>query len=82
LFQELDVATTTYRAPKIALRRYKKRGDRYVVDSRFTLTSEKQALDFASTIHKWFDEGGSGHTLVVEPGSAPRGTQGGEPPDE
>lgn len=82
LYQELDLATQTYRAPKVALRRYKKRGDRYVVDSRFTLTSDKQALDFAAATQAWFADRGAGRVLDVKPGSLPRGPGVGEPPDE
>jgi len=86
LYQDLDPNDpSAYRAPKIALRRYKKRGDRYVVDTRFTLTTDKQALEFAAAIGTWFSSEGAGRTLEVQAGSVPRAAVGSgvdEPPPE
>lgn len=80
LFQEYDAETSTYRSPKVSLRRYRKRGGRFVVDKHLTLSHEKQALDLARAIEGWFSASGSGRTLEVQPGSAPRAGKAGEAP--
>jgi hypothetical protein len=60
LCQELDVATGQYKAPKVSLRRYRKRGDAYVVDKHLTLSSGAQATSLARALLGWFEDGGLG----------------------
>jgi hypothetical protein len=45
-------------APRVSLRRYKKRGGRFIVDKHFTLTTSAQALSCATAISAWFGPGG------------------------
>lgn len=81
LFQEHDPDSDGWRAPKVSLRRYRKRGGKFVVDKHLTLSTGKQAVDFARAIEGWFADAGPGHTQEVQPGSAPRpGRGGGEAP--
>lgn len=77
LFQEHDPDTGGWRPPKVSLRRYRKRGGKFVVDKHLTLSTEKQAVDFARTIDGWFSDAGPGRTQEVKPGSAPRPGRGG-----
>jgi hypothetical protein len=53
LAREADPAGTL-QAPRVVLRRYKKRGGRYVVDKHFNLTTARQARALASTLLSWF----------------------------
>jgi hypothetical protein len=80
LFQEHDTESGGWRAPKVSLRRYRKRGGKFVVDKHLTLSTEKQAVDLAKAIEGWFSDGGAGRTLEVKPGSEPRPGRGGEAP--
>lgn len=57
LARERDVATGEFRAPRVSLRRYKRRAGRFVVDKHFTLTTRAQATALASAIAGWFPEG-------------------------
>ena len=59
LFQEADGAGG-WRAPKVSVRRYRKRGKTYVVDKHLTLSTSKQALDLANAVVAWFAPGGPG----------------------
>ena len=45
--------------PRVSLRRYKKRGGRFIVDKHFTLTTSAQALSFAAALGQWFGPGGA-----------------------
>jgi hypothetical protein len=80
LFQERDQEAGGWRAPKVSLRRYRKRGGRLLVEKHLTLSTEKQAMDLAAAIQGWFGEEGPGRTGEVQPGSAPRPGRGGESP--
>ena len=60
LFQELDKKTEEWRAPKIAIVRYKKFNGMYRKQSGFNISSEKQARAIVEAIEGWFDEGGAG----------------------
>jgi hypothetical protein len=53
LFQEIDTATGEWRAPKVSLRRYRKRAGRYVVDKHFTLSSGRQARALKDALESW-----------------------------
>ena len=56
-FQELDRQKEEWRAPKIAIVRYKKSGGVYRKQSSFNISSEKQARAIVATIDKWFPQG-------------------------
>src|SRR4051794_29718388 len=55
LFQEAD-GEGGWRAPKVSIRRYRKRGKGYVVDKHLTLSTAKQALALADAVRSWFPE--------------------------
>ena len=57
LFQEIDPASGEPRAPKLGLRRFKKRGGRWVLDKHFVLSSGRQARALAGAIAAWFPAG-------------------------
>jgi len=59
-FQELDRQKDEWRAPKVAIVRYKKSGGVYRKQSSFNISSEKQARAIVETIEKWFPPGGDG----------------------
>lgn len=80
LFQEHEPETGGFRAPKVSLRRYRKRGGRFIVDKHLTLSTEKQAADLARAIAGWFGPSGPGRTQTVQPGSAVRPGRSGEAP--
>jgi hypothetical protein len=66
LYQELDKASGQYRAPKIAIVRFKKWKGAYRKQSSFNVSSEKQARQITDVFEKWYakmsvapaDEGG------------------------
>ena len=54
LYQELDRKSDTWRAPKIAIVRYKKWNGVYRKQSGFDISSEKQARAIVAAIEKWY----------------------------
>lgn len=54
LYQELDRKSDTWRAPKIAIVRYKKWNGVYRKQSGFNISSEKQARAIVAAIEKWY----------------------------
>jgi hypothetical protein len=57
LARERDPATGAFSSPRVSLRRYKRRGGRFVVDKHFTLTNGAQALALMTAIERWFPIG-------------------------
>ncbi len=57
LSRERDPATGEMRAPRVSLRRYKKRGGKFIVDKHFTLTTGVQAKALVDVLRGWFDSG-------------------------
>ena len=53
-YQELDRKTNQYGAPKASIRRYQKRNGFYRQQSKFTVSSGKQAQEIANLFLKWF----------------------------
>ncbi len=60
LARDRDPVSGALRAPRVSLRRYKKRGGRFVVDKHFTLTNRGQADALVQALGSWFAEGGPG----------------------
>jgi hypothetical protein len=54
LYQELDKASGTFRAPKIAIVRFKKFKGAYRKQSSFNVSSEKQARQIAEVFEQWY----------------------------
>jgi len=54
LYQEMDPKTKEYREPKVSIRRYKKRNDQYVYQSKFNISSAAQGHEIARVIGEWF----------------------------
>jgi len=59
LYQELDKKTDEWRAPKVAIVRYKKWNGQYRKQSGFNISSEKQARQIVEAIEKWYGDGGA-----------------------
>lgn len=56
-YQELNKKTGEYGAPKVSIRRYQKRGGVYKQQSKFNISSGKQAHQMIAVLLKWFPEG-------------------------
>src|SRR6266404_8234989 len=54
LFQELDRASGKFRAPKMAIVRFKKAKGVYRKQSSFNISSEKQARQMAEVFEQWY----------------------------
>ena len=54
LYQEYDKKSAEFKAPKITIRRYRKRNDQYVYQSKFNISSEAQGLEIARKICEWY----------------------------
>jgi hypothetical protein len=54
LYQELDKASGTFRAPKIAIVRFKKFKGAYRKQSSFNVSSEKQARQITEVFEQWY----------------------------
>ena len=54
LFQELDRASGKFRAPKMAIVRFKKSKGVYRKQSSFNISSEKQARAIAEVFERWY----------------------------
>ena len=54
LYQEYDKKTEEFKAPKITIRRYRKRNDQYMYQSKFNISSEDQGLEIARVIKEWY----------------------------
>jgi hypothetical protein len=53
-YQELDRQSGDYRAPKIAIVRFKKSNGVYRKQSSFNISSERQARQIVDTIEEWY----------------------------
>ncbi|MDP2343911.1 MAG: hypothetical protein Q8O67_23340 [Deltaproteobacteria bacterium] len=60
LARERDATTGEFRAPRVSLRRYKRRAGRFVVDKHFTITNRAQGLALVAALSTWFADGGPG----------------------
>ena len=64
LYQELDKKTETWRAPKVAIVRYKKFNGQYRKQSGFNISSEKQARQIMASLEKWYAADGLAATTA------------------
>ncbi len=56
LYEELDPKTGEFKGPKVTIRRYKKIRGEFRQQSKFNISSGKQAMTIANTLTKWFSE--------------------------
>lgn len=56
LYQEYDKKTSEFRPPKITIRRYRKRNDQYIYQSKFNISSEAQGKEIARVIEEWYKD--------------------------
>jgi hypothetical protein len=56
MYQDLNKKTNEYEAPKVSIRRYQKRGGIYKQQSKFNISSAKQANEIAAILVNWFPE--------------------------
>ncbi|HXW53686.1 MAG TPA: hypothetical protein VEL47_06240 [Myxococcota bacterium] len=56
LYQEYDKRTGEFRPPKITIRRYRKRNDQYIYQSKFNISSEAQGKEIARVIEEWYKD--------------------------
>lgn len=56
LYQDLDAKTGEFGTPKIRIQRYQKRGESFVPQSKFNISSDKQAYQIVDVITRWFPE--------------------------
>ena len=67
LYQELDKASGKFRAPKIAIVRFKKFRGAYRKQSSFNVSSEKQARQITEVFERWYSKMEAA-TVENEPG--------------
>jgi len=56
MYQDRDRKTDQFGDPKVTIRRYKKSGNQFRQQSKFNISSKKQALQIADILTKWFAE--------------------------
>ena len=56
LYQDLDNKTGDFGPPKIRIQRYQKRGGEYRPQSKFNISSSKQAYQIIDVIKQWFPD--------------------------
>lgn len=54
LYQDFDKKANEFRPPKITIRRYRKRNDQYIYQSKFNISSEAQGREIARIIEEWY----------------------------
>lgn len=52
-YQEWNKTTQAYGPAKFAIRRYQKRNDKYMVQSKFTISSVDQAQKIVDALNEW-----------------------------
>ncbi len=66
LYQELDKASGKFRAPKMAIVRFKKARGAYRKQSSFNVSSEKQARQITEVFDKWYPKMKEAATAAAE----------------
>jgi hypothetical protein len=56
MYQDRDRQTDQFGDPKVTIRRYKKSNNQFRQQSKFNISSKKQALQIADILTKWFAE--------------------------
>jgi hypothetical protein len=56
-YQDFDQRSNTYRPEKYSIRRFRKMNDEYRQQSKFTISSRKQAQKIIDVLSKWLTEG-------------------------
>ena len=56
LYEELDPRTNGFSGPKVTIRRYKKVRGEFRQQSKFNISSAKQAIVIADTLKRWFKD--------------------------
>jgi hypothetical protein len=59
-FVEMDKKTGEYGQPKVSIRRYQKRSGVYRMQSKFNISSGKQAHMISSALNDWFPDATGG----------------------
>lgn len=59
LYQELDKNTQDYGPAKVSIRRYQKRNGVYRQQSKFNISSAKQANEMIVALQKWYPKDGT-----------------------
>ena len=54
MYQDIDRKTDQFGTPKVTIRRYKKSNNQFRQQSKFNITSKKQALQIVDILNKWF----------------------------
>ncbi len=54
LFEEMDKKTGEYGQQRVSIRRYQKRSGSYRQQSKFNISSAKQAREISAALLKWF----------------------------
>ena len=54
MYQDIDRKTDQFGEPKVTIRRYKKSNNQFRQQSKFNITSKKQALQIVDILNKWF----------------------------
>ncbi len=68
LYQDLDNKSGEFGAPKIRIQRYQKRGGAFKPQSKFNISSARQAYQILDVIKQWFpDRPGAGEVAADEP---------------
>lgn len=82
LFQELDRKAGKFRAPKMAIVRFKKSKGSYRKQSSFNISSEKQARQIVAVFEEWYPKIAAEIAAVAAAGGEGDLEPEGEPPDE
>jgi len=53
-YSELDKKTSEFGPPKVSIRRYRKQNGRFQLQSKFTISSSKQAHQIVEILERWF----------------------------
>lgn len=56
LYEEMDKRTGEYKTPKVRVGRYQKRGGQFMPQSKFNISSPKQARQIVDVLSGWLDE--------------------------
>ena len=83
LFQELDRAKGKFRAPKMAIVRFKKSKGSYRKQSSFNISNEKQARQITEVLEGWYPKiAEMTAAIAAESGGAPGADDDGEDSDD